>query len=66
MGDAVNVANRLEAHTKDLGRPILIDDNTRLGIEDGIPVEAQGEVLLKGKTEPTKVYAVLVDAVVAG
>ena len=66
VGDTVNVAARLEAHTKELGRPILIDENTRQGIVDGIPVEAQGELLMKGKTEPTKVYAVLVDAAVAG
>jgi len=65
VGDTVNVAARLEAHTKELGRPILIDENTRRGIVDGIPVEAQGELLMKGKTEPTKVYAVLVDAAVA-
>jgi len=65
VGDTVNVAARLEGHTKELGRPILIDENTRQGIADGIPVEAQGELLMKGKTEPTKVYAVLVDAAVA-
>jgi adenylate cyclase len=65
VGDTVNVAARLEAHTKELGRPILIDENTRQGITDGIPVEAQGELVMKGKTEPTKVYAVLVDAIVA-
>jgi adenylate cyclase len=65
VGDTVNVAARLEAHTKELGRPILIDENTRRGIDDGIPVEAQGELMMKGKTQPTKVYAVLVDAVVA-
>jgi class 3 adenylate cyclase len=65
VGDTVNVAARLEAHTKELGRPILIDENTRRGIDDEIAVEAQGEVLMKGKSEPTKVYAVLADAVVA-
>ncbi|MGH2977407.1 MAG: adenylate/guanylate cyclase domain-containing protein [Gaiellaceae bacterium] len=65
VGDTVNVAARLEAHTKELEQPILIDENTRGGIGDGIAVEAQGELLMKGKTEPTKVYAVLVDAVVA-
>jgi class 3 adenylate cyclase len=53
VGDTVNVAARLEAHTKELNRPILIDENTRQGIEDGIEVE------------PPKIYAVLVDAVVA-
>ena len=65
VGDTVNVAARLESHTKELGRPILIDENTREGITDAIAVEAQGELVMKGKTEPTKVYAVLVDAVVA-
>jgi adenylate cyclase len=65
VGDTVNVAARLEAHTKELGRPILIDENTRQGLGDGIPVEAQGELVMKGKTEPTKLYAVLVDTVVA-
>jgi class 3 adenylate cyclase len=65
VGDTVNVAARLEAHTKELNRPILIDENTRQGIADAIAVEPQGELLMKGKTKPTKVYAVLVDAVVA-
>jgi adenylate cyclase len=65
VGDTVNVAARLEAHTKELGRPILIDEHTRQGLGDGIAVEPQGELVMKGKTEPTKVYAVLVDAVVA-
>ncbi|HEY2311102.1 MAG TPA: adenylate/guanylate cyclase domain-containing protein [Gaiellaceae bacterium] len=65
VGDTVNVAARLEAHTKELGQPILIDENTRGGIGDGIGVEAHGEVLMKGKTKPTKVFAVSVDARVA-
>jgi class 3 adenylate cyclase len=65
VGDTVNVAARLESHTKELGRPILIDDNTREGLGDGIEIEPQGELLMKGKTEPTQVYAVLVDAPVA-
>jgi class 3 adenylate cyclase len=65
VGDTVNVAARLESHTKELGRPILIDENTREGLGDGIEVEPQGELLMKGKTEPTQVYAVLVDAALA-
>ncbi len=50
VGDTVNVAARLEAHTKECGRPILIDENTRQGIDAGIPVESQGELLMKGKS----------------
>ena len=66
VGDAVNVAARLEPETKVLNRPILIDDNTRLGLGDGIAVEAQGELPVKGKTKAVKVYSVDVDPVVAG
>jgi adenylate cyclase len=65
VGDTVNVAARLEAHTKVADRPILIDENTREGLGDGIAVEPQGELLMKGKTQPINVYAVLVDTLVA-
>jgi adenylate cyclase len=64
VGDTVNVAARLESHTKVVNRPILIDEHTRSGLDDGIAVEAQGELLMKGKTQPVKVYAVRVDSLV--
>jgi class 3 adenylate cyclase len=64
VGDTVNVAARLESHTKVAGRPILINENTRSGLGDGIAVEPQGAVLMKGKTEPINVYAVLVGSLV--
>ncbi|MGH2868120.1 MAG: adenylate/guanylate cyclase domain-containing protein [Solirubrobacteraceae bacterium] len=64
VGDTVNVAARLEAHTKVVKWPILIDEETRRGLGDGIAVEPQGEVLLKGKTESINVYAVLVNSLV--
>jgi adenylate cyclase len=64
VGDTVNVAARLESHTKVLNRPILIDEHTRLGLDDVIAVEAQGELEVKGKTQPVKVYAVRVDSLV--
>jgi class 3 adenylate cyclase len=65
VGDTVNIAARLESHTKVVQRPILIDEHTRRGLDDGIAVEAHGELLMKGKTEPVKVYAVHVDSLVA-
>ena len=65
VGDTVNVAARLESHTKVLNRPILIDDHTRRGLEDVVAVEAHGELLVKGKTRPVKVYAVHVDSLIA-
>jgi adenylate cyclase len=65
VGDTVNVAARLESHTKVVKWPILINEDTHRGLGDRIPVEPQGELLLKGKTEPINVYAVLVDSAVA-
>ena len=65
VGDTVNVAARLEAQTKELGRLILIDEDTRAGLDDGIAVEAQGELPLKGRRQPVRVYAVCVEALVA-
>jgi class 3 adenylate cyclase len=65
VGDTVNVAARLESHTKVLERAILIDEDTRTGLENGIVVEPHGELQVKGKTQPVNVYAVLVDSLVA-
>jgi class 3 adenylate cyclase len=64
VGDTVNVAARLESHTKVVNRPILIDEYTRRGLGEGIAVEPQGELLMKGKTDSINVYAVLVDSLV--
>ena len=66
VGDTVNVAARLEAHTKTLNRPILIDENTRAGLGGEVAVEEQGELSLKGKLQPVKVYAVGTQALAAG
>jgi class 3 adenylate cyclase len=65
VGDTVNIAARLEAHTKVVKRPILIDEQTRRGLDDRVAVEPQGELQVKGKTQPVKVYAVQVDSLVA-
>jgi adenylate cyclase len=64
VGDTVNLAARLESHTKVVQRPILIDEDTQRGLGDGIAVEPQGEVVVKGKTEAVNVYAVVVDSLV--
>jgi class 3 adenylate cyclase len=64
VGDTVNLAARLESHTKVVNRPVLIDEHTRRGLDDTIAVEAQGELLMKGKTQPVTVYAVHVDSLV--
>jgi adenylate cyclase len=58
VGDTVNLAARLEAHTKVVGQPILIDETTRLSLPSGLQVLEQGELQLKGKTKPVRVFSV--------
>ena len=58
VGDTVNLAARIEAHTKTAGRPILIDQSTRDGLPAEIAVEELGPVLFKGKTQSVEVFSV--------
>jgi adenylate cyclase len=58
VGDTVNLASRIEKHTKVVGRPILIDQYTREGLSKEIKVEALGPVLFQGKQRETPIYAV--------
>ena len=56
VGDTVNLAARLEAHTKTAGHAILIDSQTRAALGDAIAAEALGPMLFKGKTVPVEVF----------
>jgi len=58
IGDTVNVASRLESHTRAAQRGILIDQATRSGLSDRITVEPLGPVPLKGKATAVDVFAV--------
>jgi class 3 adenylate cyclase len=58
IGDTVNLAKRIEEHTKTVQRPILIDQYTREGLPADIEVEALGAVLFKGKLQPIQTFAV--------
>jgi class 3 adenylate cyclase len=58
VGDAVNVAARIEDHTKITGNPILIDQYTSEGLEKNVRIEALGPVMFKGKQQPIHVFAV--------
>jgi adenylate cyclase len=62
IGDTVNLAARLEAHTKEAGRGILIDGATQRGLTDGGPsaarIEALAPVQFKGKAAAVDVFAV--------
>jgi adenylate cyclase len=58
IGDTVNLAARLEAHTKEAKRAILIDDATRSALGPQTTVEALGATQFKGKGGPVEVFAV--------
>ncbi len=59
VGDTVNQAARIEAHTKVAGCPILVDENTRNGLPESIRLESLGPVLFKGKQQPVSIYSVV-------
>ena len=67
IGDAVNVASRLESFDKELfplslaGRPcrILIGEATLCRLSERFDTERVGEVSLKGKEEKISVYRVV-------
>ena len=58
VGDTVNVAARIEDHTKAVQRSILIDRFTREGVPESIEVEALGPILFKGKQQLIHIFAV--------
>ncbi len=59
VGDTVNLAARIEKHTKEAGKSILIDQETNDGLSEEIKTEALGPVAFKGKQQPVHVFAVL-------
>ena len=59
IGDAVNLASRLESKTKELGTDIIISEATRERLDSSIVTELLGEVHVKGRVEPVQIYKVI-------
>lgn len=59
-GDALNTAARLLELCREFERPVLVSGRIRESIaeEPGLSTELQGEITLRGKTEPVSVYGV--------
>jgi class 3 adenylate cyclase len=57
VGDTVNLAARLEQHTKVAKRAILIDAEACAALGGAIEVEPLGPVALRGKSAPVEVFA---------
>ena len=59
IGDAVNVASRLESSTKDLGVGVLISDDTWALCKDQITARPMKEITVKGRARPVMAHEVL-------
>ncbi len=57
IGDAVNLAARLESMTKTLETTILVGESVAALVGNKFLVKSQGEVPIKGKAEPVRVYS---------
>ncbi|HEX2056845.1 MAG TPA: adenylate/guanylate cyclase domain-containing protein [Actinomycetota bacterium] len=62
IGDAVNVAARVEAATRATGDTILISERTKALLKSAPPLTERPGVVLKGKRDPVNVYALGDDA----
>jgi adenylate cyclase len=63
IGDTVNLAARLEAHTKTAERAILICPTTFATVGELVATESMGPVMFRGKAASVEVYAVSSDNV---
>ncbi len=61
IGDAVNVAARVEAATRDLDDEVLITDESRRSVGTAIDLVNRGKIELRGKAEPIEVWAPVVE-----
>lgn len=63
-GDVLNTASRIQHKCKELNENILVSENLGLNLEldDRFAKSLVGEVTLKGKHEPTKIYKITYSA----
>lgn len=56
IGDAVNLAARLQDKTKELGYPILLSGITRAALPAEFPTEFIENAQVRGRSEPVEIY----------
>ncbi len=59
VGDAVNLASRLEGVNKEYGTRLLMSDNTYRQVHDRILSREMDLVVVVGKTEPVRIYELI-------
>lgn len=65
MGDVVNVAARIESASKEFRSDILVSEDVARAAP-GLALLEAGEIMLKGKSKPTRLYAIAGDEALAG
>ena len=61
IGDTINLGSRLESLTKEYKANIIISESTYEHVKGHVVTKELGEVTVKGKSRPVKIYAVLPD-----
>jgi adenylate cyclase len=59
IGDAVNLASRLESATKELGTDVLISEDTNALLDNELETRPVREITVKGRAKPVVVYEVI-------
>jgi len=63
IGDAVNLASRVEATTRETGDPVLITEATRALLSETIEVQPRGRIEIRGYEDPIDLYAPVIPQV---
>ncbi len=59
IGDAVNVSQRLESLTKELGYPLILSESVHSRLQEDVGAIYLDEVTVRGRKLPIKVYGVV-------
>jgi adenylate cyclase len=59
IGDQVNLGARLESLNKDFHTRVIVSDATRTALKGHYDIHALGEVVVKGKSVPVKIFSVV-------
>jgi len=59
IGDTINLGARLESITKEYGIGIIVSEYTHKLLKDEFMTRELGEVIVKGKSQPVKIFGVL-------
>ena len=56
IGDTVNMASRIEAHTKEGEHTVLLSEETRELLGGEVPLVFVDEIRLRGRSTPTRLW----------